>query len=108
MPKRKLAYPVYRQPSQVVFGTGSVRTLAHADTLESTVFLMSRQPSVRMPVRAAFDKHGRSLDDVPVFEKPGGEPTEASVAAGAEWLRARSFEHVVVIGGGSTLDWARL
>jgi alcohol dehydrogenase class IV len=108
MAKRKLAYPIYRQPSQVVFGTGSVRTLADADGFEDTVFLMSRQPSVRVAVQTAFDRHGRSLDDLQVLEKPGGEPTEASVGAGAEWLRARSFEHVVVIGGGSTLDWARL
>jgi alcohol dehydrogenase len=108
MAKRKLAYPTYRQPSQVVFGTGSVRTLADADTLEDTVFLMSRQPSVRVALQTAFDKHGRSLDDLQLVEKPGGEPTEASVGAGAEWLGARSFAHVVAIGGGSTLDWARL
>jgi alcohol dehydrogenase len=108
MAKRKISYPVYRQPSQVSFGTGSSRILADVDVATDAVFLISSQTSVRETLRGAFSKQGSVFDEWPVLEKPPGEPTRDTVAACAEWLSDRPAYRLIAVGGGSVLDWARL
>ena len=108
MVKRKLAYPAYRQPAEVVFGTGSVRTIADPETLVDTAFMLSRQDSVAASLQRVFEKQGLALDPRQLLQKPDGEPSDDSVARGAEWLAGRTFGRLVAIGGGSVMDWARL
>ena len=108
MAKRKIAYPVYRQPSQVIFGTGSARTLADPELATAAVFLISGQAGVRDALRRAFAKSDNNFDEWPVLEKPPGEPTRDSIRVGAEWLARHPPDRLVAVGGGSVLDWARL
>jgi alcohol dehydrogenase class IV len=108
MAKRKIAYPVYRQPSQVTFGTGSARMLAESEFTDGAVFMVSGQSGVLGALTAAFARHGMSLDDIPSLQKPSGEPSAASVTAGAAWLAERSPARIIAVGGGSVLDWSRL
>jgi alcohol dehydrogenase len=108
MAKRKIAYPVYRQPSHVTFGTGSARTLADPEVATGAVFLISSAPGVRAALQRAFAKYDREFDERAVLEKPAGEPTRDSIRVGAEWLAERAPARVVAVGGGSVLDWARL
>ena len=108
MARRKLTYPSYRQPSQVTFGTGAVRALAHPDQLDRSVLLVSGEPKVQRALMLAFENQGIVLDPARVLFKPAGEPTAESIASAAEWLRAERFETLIAVGGGSVLDWARL
>jgi alcohol dehydrogenase class IV len=108
MAKRRISYPVYRQPAQVTFGTGSVRTLAEPDFVDDTVFLLSGHAAVRDSLRLAFERQGRVFEDRPALAKPPGEPTVDSVRAGAAWLSQQAPRRIVAVGGGSVLDWARL
>jgi alcohol dehydrogenase class IV len=106
--QRRLTYPIFRQPSNVAFGTGSVRTLAHPEVLDRAVLLLSGDQAVRETLGAAFDNRGIALGDLRVLHKPAGEPTADSVGAAAAWLAENPFETLIAVGGGSVLDWARL
>jgi alcohol dehydrogenase len=108
MAKRKIAYPFYRQPSHVTFGTGSARTLADPEMAAGAVFLISGQAGVRDALRRAFAKLDGVFDERPVLEKPPGEPTADSVRLAADWLSHHTPARLVAVGGGSVLDWARL
>ena len=105
---RNLAYPVFRQPSAVTFGTGSVRTLATPEVINRSVFLVSANAAVHEKLRTAFQRHGVDWDALPMLRKPAGEPTRETVSHGSEWLIQQRADRIVAIGGGSVLDWARL
>ena len=106
--KRRLAYPSYRQPSHVTFGTGSVRVLADPQMLDRAVLLVSGAAGVRDTLSAAFAKQGVPWSSLRTLTKPQGEPTGDSISAGAVWLSANEHDAVIAVGGGSVLDWARL
>ncbi|MGQ0734193.1 MAG: iron-containing alcohol dehydrogenase [Acidobacteriota bacterium] len=108
MAKRRLPYPVFRQPPRVVFGRGSVSELPDVVPLEGTVFFVSAHPGVRDVLSAALEKRGSRLSGFPMLEKPKGEPTLEMAACGGDWLKRQSCSCLVAIGGGSVLDWARL
>jgi alcohol dehydrogenase len=108
MAKRKIAYPVFRQPSHVTFGTGSARTLADPEVADGAVFLISSAPGVRAALERAFAKYDSEFAERAVLEKPAGEPTREAIQVGAEWLMERPPARIVAVGGGSVLDWARL
>jgi alcohol dehydrogenase class IV len=92
----------------VIFGTGSVRTLADPLALEGTLLFVSAQPFVRDTLRTAFEKSGIAWDALHVIQKPPGEPTLEAVIKGAEWFSRHRCSTLVAVGGGSVLDWARL
>ncbi|CAN5790187.1 iron-containing alcohol dehydrogenase [soil metagenome] len=108
MALRKLTYPSFRQPSQVMFGTGSVRALAQPGVLERAVLLLSGDANVHRTLARAFDNRGMALDSSRILHKTAGEPTAASITAAAAWLSQKPFDTLIAVGGGSVLDWARL
>ncbi len=108
MAKRRITYPVYRQPSHITFGTGSTRTLGDPEVATGAVFLISGQEGVRDVLRRAFAKSENTFDEWPVLEKPPGEPTGEAIRIAAEWLSRHPATRLVAVGGGSVLDWARL
>jgi alcohol dehydrogenase class IV len=104
----KFAFPVHRQPARVTFGTGSVRTLASGLIDEHTAVFVTSEPAVREAVDRSLAKRGVELAQARVLTKPAGEPTRASIEAGAAWLAAQGARRIVALGGGSVLDWCRL
>jgi alcohol dehydrogenase class IV len=85
-----------------------VRTLAEPSLLERAAVLISGEGAIRKAVASALSAQGLSLDSIPVLSKPAGEPTREAVDAAATWLGGLQAATVIAIGGGSTLDWARL
>ena len=108
MGKLKRAFPTYKQPSIVTFGTGCVKALLEHDNLAETAFFLSGQEEVRAIVGSSLQQYGRALTAAQVITKPAGEPTYAMVQTGAAFLERRPFKRIVGIGGGSVLDWCRL
>ena len=101
MAKRRITYPVYRQPSHITFGTGSTRTLGDPEVATGAVFLISGQEGVRDVLRRAFAKSENTFDEWPVLEKPPGEPTGEAIRIAAEWLSRHPATRLVAVGGGS-------
>ena len=101
------AFPTYRHPALVTYGTGSVKSLASSIDQQTVVF-MSGSPPVADYLRRAWAKSGPQLDDLTVFTKPVGEPTWRSVQDTATSLTDVQVNRIVAIGGGAVLDWARL
>ena len=108
MGQLKRAFPSYKQPSVVTFGTGSIKALLECEDLAETAFFLSGQVQVRQIVASSLHKYGQTLDAGQVMTKPAGEPTYAMVQAGAAFLRRHPWQRIVGIGGGSVLDWCRL
>ena len=108
MGQLKRAFPSYKQPGVVTFGTGSIKALLECEELAETAFFLSGQVQVRQIVTSSLHKYGQTLDARQVITKPAGEPTYAMVQAGAAFLHRRSWQRIVGIGGGSVLDWCRL
>jgi len=108
MGKLKRAFPTYKQPSVVTFGTGCVKALLENDNLTETAIFLSGQEDVRAIVASALQQYGRALSEAQVITKPAGEPTYAMVQTGAAFLGRQPFRRIVGIGGGSVLDWCRL
>ena len=108
MARRRLTYPSYRQPSNVTFGTGSVRALARPEVLDRAVIFMSGDKGVGDALASAFANQGITFAALRTLAKPPGEPSVESIAAAASWLAAHEHETVIAVGGGSVLDWARL
>ena len=108
MAKLKISYPALVQPSRVVFGTGSLRTLRDCDRLGDTVFFISGQDQVRDSLSRVLEKAGCELTDANCVIKPLGEPTTEMIQVGSAFLEGKQPSRVVGIGGGSTLDWCRL
>lgn len=108
MAKRPIIFPSFRQPPETTFSTGSLRTIAALDDLESTAFFLSGRLEVREVLAAALAKQGRDVDSLAVLSKPPGEPTFDMVQSAAEFLQERPYKRIVGVGGGSVLDWCRL
>lgn len=106
MAKLKLTYPVFRHAAAVTCGTGSLRVLAEAPP--EAVFLTSGAGPVVAAVQGALAGAGRALGADNHLVKPPGEPVAAAVEAGARFLERHPGAPLVVVGGGSVLDWGRL
>ncbi len=98
-------------PVRVAFGDGVVAELPEVlDELGATraaVLLESRIAALE-PVVAAIDTCSRRGVRVERFLKPEGEPTFAAAAEAESWLRSVRPEVLVAIGGGSTIDLAKV
>lgn len=108
MAKRVPQFPTLRQPPEITFGAGSLRTLTSLPDLAQTAFFISGEPTVRAGLAAAFAKHDLELEQFSIIEKPPGEPTWPAIQFGAEFLRQSKFRRIVGLGGGSVLDWCRM
>jgi alcohol dehydrogenase len=108
MAKLRLTYPSFRQPSEVILGTGSIRALADRPDIADAVFFTSSQPAVVETLAAALAHRRVSVDPARILTKPHGEPDLSGVSAGAEWLARHDRGLIIGIGGGSVLDWCRL
>ena len=108
MGRLKRAFPSYKQPSVVTFGTGSIKALLECEDHAETAFFLSGQVQVRQIVASSLHKYGQILDAGQIMTKPAGEPTYAMVQAGAAFLRRHPWQRIVGVGGGSVLDWCRL
>ncbi len=107
MPKLALTFPTFRQAPAVVFGRGSLRSLAAADD-GATVFLTSSAPSVTGYLSDVLARKDGGLHAGNTFTKPAGEPTEAAIGEAAQFIAKSAPRRIVAVGGGSVLDWARL
>ncbi|HEX6996396.1 MAG TPA: iron-containing alcohol dehydrogenase [Gammaproteobacteria bacterium] len=107
MAKLKLSYPEFRHAPAVVCGGGSLRSLAdYVD--EATVYLTSGRQPVLDLLGDALSRAHVELTPANHVAKPDGEPTEAAIRIGSEFLREKPVRRIVAVGGGSVLDWARL
>ncbi|MCA9246775.1 MAG: iron-containing alcohol dehydrogenase [Planctomycetales bacterium] len=106
--KRYHPFPSLRQPAQVTFGSGSLRTAVAELRTERTVYFVSAAPSVQELLVAALAKYDRTLEELCWIEKPPGEPNWQAIQQGAAFLQETEYDTVVAIGGGSVLDWSRL
>lgn len=102
------AFPTFRQPALVTYGTGSLKSLASSQDWDGTVLFMSGSTAVDGYVRQAWSRNGPSLDGLRVVVKPPGEPSWQSITEAASELRQAMPTRLMAIGGGAVLDWARL
>ena len=106
--KKRLSFPIFRQPRAVTFGAGSRREIAACVEPEQTVVFLSGNAGVRQRLIDSWGEHTPLLDPQRVCIKPAGEPTRDTVRLGAEFLSGRCPQWIVGVGGGSVLDWCRL
>jgi alcohol dehydrogenase class IV len=106
--KLTFQFPAFRHAPKVVFGRGSVRSLATPEPPTETLYFVSAAGPVQEYVKNAFLQQGGNLAGSNLIVKPPGEPTEASIRWGSQRLTGRPVTRVVAIGGGSVMDWARL
>lgn len=106
--KKRLSFPVFRQPRAVTFGSGSRKEIAFCVEPEQTVVFLSGQTTVRDKLATAWGEQSPLLDPKRVCVKPPGEPTRDAVRLGAEFLAGRCPQWIIGIGGGSVMDWCRL
>ena len=108
MARLQFAFPTWRQPAEVVFGSGCLKAVADGGALGDTAFFLSAHSQVRAYFTTVLRDRGVPFADGQMCIKPPGEPTVESVDRGAEFLRSRPYRRIVGIGGGSVLDWCRL
>ncbi|MDH3719214.1 MAG: iron-containing alcohol dehydrogenase, partial [Planctomycetota bacterium] len=108
MAKLKITYPTYHSPRKVVLGTGAVRCLPDIVDVKGAAFFVTGSPAAQQVLIQGLGKGGIDYDKLAKIEKPPGEPDDAMVQQGADFLRARQGSAVVGVGGGSVMDWCRL
>ncbi len=108
MAKLKLSYPVFRHASAVTCGAGALRALGSLPDLEQTAFLTSGNPAVHEALSLSLAKSGQSWPPAMWHQKPAGEPVEKAIVEAADFISAARPARLVIVGGGSVLDWARL
>ncbi len=106
--KKRLSFPIFRQPRAVTFGSGARREIAACVDPEQTVIFLSGNPRVQERLVEAWGEHSPLLDPKRICIKPAGEPTRETVRRGADFLTGRCPQWIIGIGGGSVLDWCRL
>jgi alcohol dehydrogenase class IV len=97
----------FTQRTRVVIGAGSIETLAaHADRLDI------KRIGVLMDPALVEGVVGQSIAQVQpeaaVLTTAPGEPTFDTVAATADALRDAGIDGLIAVGGGSTIDTAKL
>ena len=103
MAKLKLGFPAFRCVPTVLSGQGALKRLAELD-VSHTLFFLSGQSQVHELLFESI-----ASDATPkIITKPSGEPTIEGIRAALEQYQSTAPTTVVVMGGGSTLDWARL
>jgi len=100
----------YSIPTKVYFGKGQISHLTELAAYGSRVLLVYGGGSIK---RAGIYDTAVTLltgAGVTVFELPGVEPNPRieSVRRGAEMCRAENIDMVLAIGGGSTIDCAKV
>lgn len=108
MARLKINYPSYQQPRLVTYGTGSLKTLAAAGSLDETAFFLSGADAVADVLEKVLGKQGYDTSELAVVRKGPGEPTVEMIDEGTSFLQRRGFQRIVGVGGGSVLDWCRL
>jgi alcohol dehydrogenase class IV len=94
-----------------VFGAGAIDEVGHhvAGLGLRRVAVVTDPGIVRVGIA---DRAERALDVAGIeharFEGVHIEPTDASAATAVEWVRGRSIDGLVAVGGGSTIDTAKL
>jgi len=94
------------------FGAGSVQSIANdAQSLsanaQSAVFMVDgplHDLGVSAPVIESLEKAGLPVS---VFADIAGEPSEVTMGAATDFIRAHSADVVIAMGGGSALDIAK-
>lgn len=106
--KLKITYPTYNSPRKVVLGTGAVRCLPDSVDVNSAAFFVTGSSAAQEVLIKGLGKVGVDYHQLARIEKPPGEPNDAMVQQGADFLRSLPGRVVVGIGGGSVMDWCRL
>ena len=101
----------FHNPTQLIFGAGTLSQLGETVRAHGTkALLVTGGGSVKR--NGTFDRAVASLDaaGVPVAECAGVEPNPrlSTVARGAEIARREGCDVVVALGGGSTMDAAKV
>jgi alcohol dehydrogenase len=101
----------YRNPTQIIFGTGTISQLGEvALSHGKKALLVTGGGSVRK--NGTFDKAMASMNaaGITIAECSGVEPNPrlSTVVRGAEIARKEGCEMVVALGGGSTMDAAKV
>ncbi len=101
----------YFNPTQLVFGAGSLVRLGKlAQQYGQRALIVTGGGSVKR--NGTFDRAVKSLTDagVAVFECDGVEPNPriTSVKRGADLARAHQCDLIIALGGGSTMDAAKV
>ena len=108
MAKLKLSYPVFRHAAAVTCGSGSLRSLPADAASAGSVFLTSAHEGVCAALDSVLAGYDGGLNADNHLRKPAGEPTAESVRDAGNWIAQRRPCRLIVVGGGSVLDWARL
>jgi alcohol dehydrogenase class IV len=108
MAKISLAFPKLLQTKEVVYGTGSLRTILDPEILSNSVIFLSGNSNVRDYLFNNLKKRGVDLSEEQCFIKCTGEPDEDMIKLGSKLIKERLPKIVIAIGGGSVLDLARL
>ena len=101
----------FTNPTKIIFGAGTLTKLGKtAGEIGKHALLVTGGGSVKR--NGTFDRAVKSLTDagVSVFECEGVEPNPriASVKRGAEIARRNECDLVIALGGGSTMDAAKV
>ncbi len=101
----------FQNPTQIIFGAGTISRLGEtAAKSGKRALLVTGGGSIKR--NGTFDRAVKSLADagVSVFECEGVEPNPriASVKRGAEIARRNECDLVIALGGGSTMDAAKV
>lgn len=108
MAKLKFTYPVFQQPSSVVYGRGCLRALFDDPQSHEAAIFISGQASVQRRFDDVLAKQGLDRSRLRVLSKPPGEPDWEMIERGAAFLSEARVPRIVGVGGGSVLDWCRL
>ena len=107
MAKLAFTFPVFRHAPAVVFGRGSLRSVAEVGD-GKTAYLFSAATRVHEYLAETLGRRDIELSAANALKKPAGEPDADAIRMAADFLRGQSFSRIVAVGGGSVLEWARL
>ena len=100
----------YSIPTKIYFGKGQIKSLAEIARLGKNVLMVYGGGSIKK--NGVYDKAAAVLreNDIHFFELSGVDPNPRieTVALGAKLCREKNIDVVLAIGGGSTIDCAKI
>ncbi len=100
----------YSIPTKIYFGKGQIRNLAEIAKLGRNVLMVYGGGSIKQ--NGVYDKASAVLQEngIQFFELSGVDPNPRieTVALGAKICKERNIDVVLAIGGGSTIDCAKI
>ncbi len=107
MARLTLRFPSVKPIPEVVCASGALGCLRELDH-RRVLFFLSNAPVVERCINRALRKQQVSILDLETIYKEPGEPSLEMIDKGFEKIVKTTPRYVCAIGGGSTLDWAKL